>query len=313
MVVITGASGLLGTILIDQFVSRNIAVKALYRRTIPVQQNNVEWINADVRDVNRLTEIFRGATCVIHAAALVSFANRHKKKLTEVNVGGTANVVNACLNAEVKRLVHVSSVAALGKSPQQNLVSEESPWPGESTPSNYGLTKYLAELEVFRGEAEGLSVAVVNPSVVLTPANHQRSSGVIFQYIKNGGRFYTDGNINYVDARDVSEAIFRLYENKTLGGRYILNGGTLPWKSFFFEVATRFGTRPPSIRIPAGVTLFAASFEWLRSLIMGGDPLVTREAANLARQPASYSNSKAVNQLAMTFRDLKTTLDWCCK
>jgi nucleoside-diphosphate-sugar epimerase len=313
MVIITGASGLLGTVLIDHFVSKNIPIKALYRKTVPVPRSNVEWIDVDVRDINRLTEIFSGATCVIHAAALVSFAKRHKKRMVEVNVQGTANVVNACLSAGVKRLVHISSVAALGKSPLQNLVDEKSPWPGANTPSNYGLTKYLAELEVFRGEAEGLSVGIVNPSVILTPLNHQRSSGVILDYVKKGGAFYTDGTINYVDARDVSEAVFRLYVNPSLSGRYILNGGTLPWKIFFTEVANRFGKRPPFIRVPAGVTLVAAGFEWIRSLIMGGDPIITKETANLARQQTFYSNNKASDKLAMSFRDLKNTLDWCCK
>ena len=311
MVVITGASGLLGLTLVDHFTSRNIPVTGLYRRSKPAQRENVTWIESDITDVNALTEVFKGATCVIHAAALVSFARRHKEKMFQVNVEGTANVVNACLKAGVKRLVHVSSVAALGKSPNQNIVNEESPWPGASIPSNYGLTKYLAELEVRRGEAEGISVALVNPSVILTSYGWNRSSGQIFQYLKNGGIFYTDGSINYVDARDVAEAVFRLYENTSLKGRYILNSGSLPWKTFFDSVSLKMGRRAPYINIPAGVTLMAAAVERVRSIIMGSEPLITRETANIARQYVSYSNEKAVSQLALVFRSLDDTLNWC--
>lgn len=313
MVVITGASGLLGLTLIDHFSTRKIPVTALYRKSKPVSHDHVKWVEADIRDVHALTQIFAGANCVIHAAALVSFARRHKERMFQVNVEGTANVVNACLRSGVKRLVHVSSVAALGKSPNQNIVDEESPWPGAYSPSNYGLTKYLAELEVYRGEAEGISIAIVNPSVILASVRLNRSSGQIFQYLKNEGIFYTDGSINYVDARDVAEAIFRLYENSSLTGRYILNSGTLPWKTFFKEASIKMGKRSPFINVPTNVTLMVAGVEWFRSLIMGSEPLITRETANLARQYVSYSNERAVSKLAMVFKDLNETLDWCLK
>jgi nucleoside-diphosphate-sugar epimerase len=302
---------LLGLALVDHFTARKIPVTALYRRSKPSSHAYISWLESDVTDVNALTQIFTGANCVIHAAALVSFARRHKEKMFQVNVEGTANVVNACLRAGVKRLVHVSSVSALGKSPNQNIVNEESPWPGASTPSHYGLTKYLAELEVHRGEAEGISVAVVNPSVILASIGLNRSSGQIFQYLKNGGIFYTEGSINYVDARDVAEAVFRLYENTSLSGRYILNSGSLPWKTFFEKVSTKLGRRAPYINVPSGITLFVAWFEQLRSIIMGGDPIITKETANIARQYVSYSNEKAVSQLSMVFKDLDETLNWC--
>jgi nucleoside-diphosphate-sugar epimerase len=313
MVVITGASGLLGLTLVDHFSKRNIPVTALYRKSKQSTHDNVTWVECDVTDINSLTQIFTGASCVVHAAALVSFARKHKDKMFQTNVEGTANVVNACLKAGVKRLIHVSSVAALGKSLNQNIVTEDSPWPGTYTPSNYGLTKYLAELEVYRGEAEGISVAMVNPSIILSSTDLKQSSGQIFQYLKNGGAFYTDGHINYVDARDVAEAVYRLYENSSIRGRYILNSGTISWKFFFEKVSDKLGRKPPYIRVPPHVTLLAAAVEMIRSIIMGSEPIVTRETANLARQYVSYSNEKAVSQLAMVFKELDETLNWCCK
>ena len=311
MVVITGASGLLGLTLVDLFTTRNIAVTGLYRKAKPAPKNQVNWVESDILDINALTKIFSGASCVIHAAALVSFARRNKEKMFQVNVGGTANVVNACLRAGVKRLIHISSVAALGKSTNQNIVDEQASWPGSTTPSNYGQTKYLAELEVYRGGAEGLSVAMVNPSVILSSMELNRSSGQIFHYLKNGGAFYPNGYINYVDARDVAEAVFRLYENPSLSGRYILNSGTLSWKIFFEKVTSQMGKKPPFIKVPSHIALLAAGVEWFRSLIMGTEPLITRETANLARQYVSYSNKKAISELAIVFRDIDDTLNWC--
>lgn len=313
MVVITGASGLLGLTVVDHFVSRKIPVVGLYRRNKPTDRELVTWIQSDITDVNALTEIFAQASCVVHAAALVSFTKRHRKKMFDVNVNGTANVVNACLRAGVKRLVHVSSISAIAKLQHQNVLTEESTWPGFGTPSNYGLTKHLAELEVYRGAAEGISVAIVNPSVILSASQLNQSSGQIFHYLRQGGIFYTDGCINYVDARDVAEAIFRLYENHALSGRYILNSGSLPWKAFFEKVSTKLGRKAPYINVPASVTILAAAVERIRSFITGSEPLVTRETANLARDYVSYSNGKAVSQLAMIFKELDETLNWCLK
>jgi dihydroflavonol-4-reductase len=311
MVVITGATGLLGSILIEHFLSKNIPVTALYRNNKPNENPGITWREADVTDVQALIEIFKGATCVIHAAALVSFARRNKKKMFNINVDGTANVVNACLQTGVKRLIHISSVAALEKAPNKNIVDEHNQWTGAGNPSNYGQSKYMAELEALRGEAEGLSVALINPSVILAKGNTHRSSGQILQYVNDERPFYTDGHVNYIDARDVSEMVFKLSQNN-LRGRFIANAGIVSWKILFHEMATRMGKKPPYIRVTSALTRLAAAAEWLTSSILGKEPLVTRETANLARQNVTYANDKAKRELNISFRDLSETLDWCC-
>jgi len=311
MVVITGATGLLGSILIDHFISKNIPVVGLYRNAPPAEKPGVKWMEADVTDVHALTKSFESATCVVHAAALVSFAQRNKEKMFHVNVNGTANVVDACLRAGVKRLVHVSSVAALGKPANVKIIDEQAGWPGNGKPSNYGQSKYMAELEVFRGEAEGLSVAMVNPSIILAAGNSHRSSGKIFQYVFDERPFYSEGKLNYVDARDVAEMVLRLCENESLKGRFIANGGNIAWKELFEKMAERFGKKAPSIKISSAVVRVAAAAEWLRSSITGQEPLITKETAQIARQNIIYSNKKACDELAMTFRELNNTLDWC--
>jgi dihydroflavonol-4-reductase len=311
MVVITGASGLLGQAIIDKFVEHNIAVTGLYNQTQP-EHNKIIWLPADVNDAAELNRIFTGATCVIHAAALVSFAKRNKDKLFTVNVDGTANVVNACLRTGVPRLIHISSVAALGKSEKQNIITEEATWVNNAKMSQYGLTKHLAELEVFRGEAEGLSVAVVNPSIILSAQGHHRSSGKIFDYVKKSRPFYVEGQLNYVDARDVATMLFTLYQNPALNGRFIASAGVTTWQNLFQALAKRMGTKPPHIRVSPALAKIVAGIESLRSRVLNTEPLITRETARMAYQTIEYSHARATQTLGITFRTLENTLDWCC-
>jgi nucleoside-diphosphate-sugar epimerase len=311
MVVITGASGLLGSIIAETFVSRNIPVTGLYNQSKPAN-SSVNWLQCDVTDYPTLVKIFEGAECVIHAAAIVSFAQKNKKKMFSINVEGTANVVNACLATGVKRLVHISSVAAIGKPVNESIISEKTTWAHASKPSTYGESKYLAELEVFRGEAEGLSVAAVNPSIILSAGNKHRSSGKIIQYVQDERSFYVDGYLNYVDARDVAEMVWQLYKNPQAKGRYIASAGTVAWRELFNEIGSRLGKKPPSIKVSPVMARIAAAIEWVRSTVTGSEPLITKETAKIARQKITYSNDRAVKDLGIKFRSLSDTLDWCC-
>jgi dihydroflavonol-4-reductase len=311
MVVVTGASGLLGNAIVDKFLQEGIAVTALYNETKP-NDSRATWLPCDVNDAPELVNIFQGASCVVHAAALVSFAKRRKDDLFTVNVTGTANVVNACLRTGVTRLVHISSVAALGKVGNQKKVTEQTPWTDNMDKSYYGVTKHLAELEVFRGEAEGLSTAMVNPSIILSAAAHNRSSGKIFEYVKNERPFYVTGQLNYVDARDVATMVFLLSKNQNLKGRFIANASTTTWQTLFIEIAKRMGVKPPSLEVSPGLAKVVAGLESLRSALTGSEPLVTRETARMAYQTIEYANTRARQELGVEFKRLEDTLNWCC-
>jgi dihydroflavonol-4-reductase len=290
MVIVTGASGLLGSIIAEHFASNKIEVTGLYNETKPTQPG-INWVQCNVTDAPSLNKIFAGASCVIHAAAIVSFAQKQKQRMHLVNVEGTANVVNACLTNGVKKLIHISSVAAIGKPVNKTIIDEKTPWTHAGKPSNYGESKHLAELEVFRGEAEDLSVATINPSIILAAGNHHRSSGKIIQYVQDERPFYVDGYLNYVDARDVAEMVWSLYHREKISGRYIASAGTVS---------------PTMARV-------AAAVEWFRSSISGSEPLITKETAKIARQKITYSNQRATNDLGIQFRPLQDTLDWCCQ
>jgi dihydroflavonol-4-reductase len=310
MIAVTGASGLLGGVMVDYLRTRGLPVIAIIRQT----SQDTHCRSATLDDPASLVEAFQGIETVVHSAGLVSFNPRQKKQLYQTNVEGTANVVNAALQAGVKRLIHISSVAALPRPTDGNSVNESAKALDSKTdfPSYYGFTKHRAEIEVFRGGEEGLQIAIVNPSVVLAPSATLRSSARIFEYVLKEKWFYTNAWLNYVDARDVAEAIVAMNHRFPNGERFILNGGTVPYIDFFCETARQLGKRGPVIRVNQQLIWLAAALEEFRSFVLQKEPIITRSMANSLRKKVQYGASKSVDLLNMTYRQLQDTVNWCC-
>ena len=314
MIAITGSTGLLGHHLIERFQAENVEMIALHRQgkenllpeSLPKRQ-------ADILDQVSLREAFEGVDTIIHSAAFVSFNPRWRRKLFDVNVIGTKNVVDTCLQLGVKNLIHISSVAALGRSPRHvgGIITEENKWNADST-TDYAETKYLAELEVYRGAEEGLNVSMVNPSVILSASQSDRSSARLFDYVWNEKKYYTTGSLNYVDARDVAEAVVQLYKKPQHGQKFILSAGTLPFQEFFVKVAQRFNKKPPSIKVSSSLSYWAGLAEEFRAFLINNEPLVTRQSAKMAIQSCQYSSQKSQDTLGIRFQTLEQTLEWCC-
>jgi dihydroflavonol-4-reductase len=299
-VAITGVTGVVGSVIAQQLNDEKFEVRRVVRP------------DTDILDMAGLIKAFDGVDAVVHAAGLVSFNPRNKKKLFDINVNGTRNVVNACLANGTKKLVHISSVAALGRHRTGSLVNEESKWVPGAMVSDYAQSKYLSELEVFRGMEEGLSVSVVNPSVVLAAGDGQRSSSLLFGYVWRQRRLYTDFLLNYVDARDVSQIVVHLLRGEFNGERFIACGGSADAKKIFAEVAKRFQKRAPSIAVPEGLAQVAARLEEFRSAITGREPIISRQSMRAIREGVFFENSKAKKIFGMEFQTLENTLDWCC-
>jgi dihydroflavonol-4-reductase len=271
-----------------------------------------QWREADVTDSESLVEALEGVTGVIHAAALVSYHKRDKDTIQSINVGGTRNVVNACLHLNIKRLLHVSSVAALGKAKNQQVITEDSKWVEGTPASNYAISKYQAELEVWRAQEEGLSTVMVNPSVILAPTDWAKSSAQLFKYAWQQRPFYTDGGFSAVDVRDVAKTIVRLYQSSIEGERFIVAAGSVSYKDFFSMAAQHFQKRAPYIRVSKPLLQVAAVLEAVRGLATGATPLVTAETARLAGKTFTYSNEKVKKALAVDFQSIEKTITWCC-
>lgn len=317
MIAITGANGLLGSYILRKLVSEQVPIIALRRKESDLSQLNdlgqVTWREVDILNPVSLQEAFKDVTTVIHAAALVSFNPRLIKKIMEVNVEGTQNVVNACLSMHIPRLIHISSVAALGRKKGSVEIDETARWIESDLNSDYAKSKYLAELEVWRAAEEGLSVSVINPSVILAPTNWSKSSAQLFQYVWKEKRFYSDTKINYVDVRDVVEIVWQVYSRNISGAKYIASAGSIPIRQLFDQIAVRFKKKSPSIRINPLVLSAAAFLEELRSRLLGSEPLITRQSAKVTKENFYFQNQKAIEQLAISFRNLDETLDWCCQ
>ena len=315
MIAVTGANGLLGRFIVEDLINSSTpfcAIKRIDSDISAFNDQSIEWRDADILDINSLQEALQGVTTVIHTAAIVSFNPRDGERLFKVNVEGTRNVVNTCLQLEIPRLIHISSVAALGRQKGVNKIDENHKWVDSKLNSEYAESKYLAELEVFRGQEEGLAIDIVNPSVILSHANWDRSSAQIFNYVSKNKPFYTNGSINYVDVRDVSKMILNLLQSEAKGSRIIANAGVISMKELLAEIAIRLNKKPPRILVPTRLVSILAHLELVRSRLTGKEPIVTPQSARSANEKFLYLNQKATNQLGITFKSLAETLDWCC-
>jgi dihydroflavonol-4-reductase len=317
MIIVTGANGLLGSFIVKKLIAEGISVIGLKRPTSDTSLLNqvtdkISWRDADINDAISLNESLKDATVVIHAAALVSFDPREEVALYKTNVEGTKNVVDACLANGIKKLIHISSVAALSRQRGISLIDENNMWVDSPLNSAYAKSKYLAELEVYRGIEEGLPASIVSPAIILAPSDWKKSSSQIFNYIWKEKKFYSAGQCNYVDVEDVADIVFKLYLQDFIGERFIACAGSVSFKELFDEIALRFKKKSPSIRVSAGLlSVFALLEEW-RCRLMHSKPLITRETVKASKEIFAYSNQKSVQKLNIGYKSLKETLDTCC-
>lgn len=319
MIFITGSNGLIGSFIIRKLVSENGSIRALHRKDSNLDMlkdiaHKIEWVEGDISDIGFLDKNLKGVNTVIHAAAVVSYTPSEKKKMFHVNIDGTANIVNASLNNKVKNFIHISSVAALGRKKNSPVVDEKIYWENSTYNTNYAVSKYLAELEVWRGMEEGLNGVIVNPSVVFGPGDWNSGSTKIFKYLWEENNFYTRGEMNFIDVRDVAEIIYRLLnEQKGFGERFILNSIKMPYKEVFFKIADEFGKKRPKFEASAIVSEMAWRMEALRALFTNKNPLITKETARLSRHSFMYDNGKISNLLNYKFIQPEETIQWVCR
>ncbi|KAF0241690.1 MAG: NAD-dependent epimerase/dehydratase [Chitinophagaceae bacterium] len=298
MILVTGATGLVGSHLVQALVNTGKKVRAIYRSTIPSIPNTekVEWVKGDILDILSLENALQNIEQVYHCAATVSFNPAQKVKLFKTNIEGTANVVNACIEMAVKKLVFVSSVAALGRIREDKPIDETMNWTPETSNSEYGKTKYMAELEVWRGMGEGLDVAVVNPVIILGAGDWNSGSSAIFKSAYDEFPWYTQGMSGFVDVVDVVNAMMTIMESPVSGERFIISGHNTFYREVFNLIAKAFNKKMPHKK----VTPFLAEIVWrleaIKARFTHKDPLLTKETAKTAQAKVSFNNSKFLSQ-----------------
>ena len=324
VVLITGVTGLVGSAVAKELLSNGFVVKALVRSDIAATKVSrlsvdIETVEGDVLDVFSLEKALIGVDYVVHSAALVSFSPKERDTMYKVNIEGTSNLVNACLAANIKKLCFVSSVAALGRPAQSLLqegqqvqIDENQKWENSETNSHYAITKYLAECEVWRAQAEGLSSVIVNPSIILGEGDWTQSSTQLFKYVYDQKPFYTQGFLNYVDVQDVARAIRLLLFSEIENERFCVSGGLISYKAFFESVADVFGRKRPSFEVKPWMMDYIWRFEAAKSWLTGKAPLITKETAKTSRLKILYKNNKIKNAIGLEFTPLNQTIERVC-
>jgi dihydroflavonol-4-reductase len=316
-VLVTGANGLVGSFICRELLTQGHQIKATRRASSDLAlakdiEEQIDWIETDLSEAIFWEDYLEDVDAVVHAAAIISFDKRWEKQMYKTNVKGTADLINTVLKTDVKNFLHVSSVAAIGRSPEQREITELDRWEDSAFDSIYSRAKYLQELEVWRGAEEGLKVKIINPSVVLGPGQWtDHGSTSVFKYAYDEKTYHPAGSINYVDVRDVATAAVQLLTADIKNERFILNADSIPYQNFFAEIALRFGKKAPS-KVPKTWMLKVGVFaEWLRSRITGQQALITKETALLSKSHFHFKHHKIARALDFNFRPLSETLDWC--
>jgi nucleoside-diphosphate-sugar epimerase len=294
MILVTGAAGLVGSHLLKQLVANGKKVRALYRSSVPSIEGTegVEWVRGDILDVISMAEAMVGVKQVYHCAAMVSFNPKKKAILHHTNIEGTANVVNACLNEGVDKLLFVSSVAALGRIREDKLINETMNWSEETSNSEYGKSKYFSEIEVWRGIGEGLNAVIVNPVIILGAGDWTSGSSGLFKSAYDEFPWYTEGTGGFVDVMDVVKAMMLLMDSNISAERFILSAENLSYREVFTQMAKNFGKKPPHRRVAPFLASIVWRLEAVKAMFTGKDPILTKETARTAAAKVQFDNQK---------------------
>ena len=325
MILVTGGTGLVGSHLLYFLLRENAQVRAIHRKNSNIAAvkkvfalynsevdslfNKIEWIEADIADIPALTEAFNNITKVYHCAAFVNFDPSKYKTLKKANLEGTENLVNLCITNNVKKICYVSSVATFGSNPNGVLITEETQWNPDEKNNVYAITKYGAEIEVWRGTQEGLDAVIVNPGVILGISPDGGGSELIITLGSKGIPFYPSGGMGVVDVQDVVNAMILLMESSIKNEQFILVGKNVTYKELLSKLAPLFGKKPPSKKLSKTFMLFVSNAEWLLSKIFGIKRKLSKGTIRSMFKKSFYDTSKIENYLDFRFTPLEVTLE----
>lgn len=324
MIFVTGGTGLLGSHLLVELLKRGNKIRALKRKSSDLGQikavfhhffkesantqfAKIEWVEGDILDIESLEEAIPGCEVVYHCAAMVSFRKKDFKKLMKINKEGTANVVNVSLAHNVQKFCHVSSTAAIGRTSKE-FYTEDNKWVTSDENSNYAVSKYSAENEVWRAREEGMDVVIINPSVIIGVGDWNESSLTIFKEVRKGLKFYTSGTNGFVDARDVAFVLCELADGNRINERYLTIAENIAFKRLFEMIAVEFDMKPPSIEAKPWMAGLVWRIEGMLAVLFGKKQNITKETAHSSMVTTKYSNEKVKKELDFEFIPIEQSI-----
>ena len=324
MILVTGGTGLVGAHLLYKLTSNNERVRAIYRNEKKLSNtknvfscytedyeaifDSIEWIKADILDIQALTKVFKGITKVYHCAAFVSFEPDKYQLLRKTNIEGTANIVNLSIANSIEKLCYVSSIATLGTTLDNTLINEETIWDPEADNNVYAITKYGAEIEVWRGTQEGLNAVIVNPGVILGAGIWRYGSGSLFKKAKNGLKFYTKGTVGLISVEDVVNIMMALMTSKIINERFVLVAENWTYKKFLQALAKSVNKKVPKKIASQSILNLVWKLDWLNHKITGNRRRLTKHIANSLSTETYYSSDKIKKALDYEFKAVDKTI-----
>lgn len=331
MILVTGGTGLVGSHLLYKLLQTHSDVKAIYRDETKFELvkkvfsyytqdatslfHKIEWINADITDVPSLMVAFQNVSYVYHCAAFVSFEPNKYHHLRKINIEGTANVVNLCIANGIKKLCYISSIAALGHNQNpKKLITENTHWNPDEDNSVYAITKYGAEIEVWRGTQEGVDAIIVNPGIIIGPGfwRNGGSSSLIAKIYK-GLPYYTHGVTGYVDVNDVAEIMISLMQSSFKNESFILCSENLSFKSFQDQTSSALGVKPPSKEATSFLLALGWQLDWLRHILTGKRRRLSKQMTKSAQSITLYDASKVEKALNFKFKTMADSINETCR
>ncbi len=314
-ILVTGATGFVGSYICRALLNEGYTNVHALKRTnsslelLGTDASRISWHECDVLDMLGIDEIVSaGYAAIIHAAAIVSFAPKDDDDMIEANMKGTRYLVDSALKYGVQRFIHISSVSALGKSKSGNIIDEEAEWQDSKYNSPYSISKKAAEMEVWRGHAEGLSVGILNPSIVLGAGNWTKSSVKIFGNMIRGQKLYPPGSNGFVDVRDVARASVLLLSNGIHGKRFVLNGANLSFKSLMEKIADVYQVTPPKYKIRQWMIPISWRLMGLYALLSRRVTVYNKYSVISSSKHWKYDNAQSVKELGISYRNMDDTI-----
>ncbi len=328
MILVTGGTGFLGAHLLAHLIQNNENIRAIYRNESSFEKvkqvfgyyfdapekefSKINWFKTDITDIVTLAAAFENVKYVYHLAAMVSFDPRARVTLHKVNIEGTANIVNLCLDYNVSKLCYSSSVAAIDKKVKQDLIDESGEFIIDQYKSDYSITKHGGEMEVWRGSQEGLDVVIVNPGIILGKGYWNTGSGKLFSKINKGMPFYSKGEMGFVSVEDVVGSMVKLTNSTILNERFILVAENKSYQSIFNAIAENLNKRKPTIEISKSLGNFFWRLASAVSFFTGKEPVISKFSARSMQRKSNFSNKKIQETIGFKFTPIDNTIKSIC-